>query len=972
MAIQSLKTDFFYGPKNAYLNNLYLRTPQTLLKDKIKVNYLSIAALSKNIGNLALEANLKESKVGFKDVLLFVPDLQKQDIFRSNPNAILLLNTRLRGKVSDLDIQQFEMTGIGMTSVSLSGKIKGMPNTEKAYFDLNIKKLQSSAKDVTSFVPKGTIPDNIQLPAQFNLQGKLKGGIQNFKTNLTLNSSFGNAKVDALFDQRIKKNEKYDATVYLLDFDLGKLIKNDSIGKITLKAKVKGLDPKTAQAELDGLVQKAVFNKYTYRDLAVKGSIANGAFEVKSGMKDPNLHFDLVASGNIKEKYPSGKIKLNLDIADLEKLPLHAGPMKLRGNIDSDITNSNPDFLNGKVFLSNIQILQSAAPIVLDSVKIIAVADDNHNNIKVSSQFLKAELDGKYKLTTLSNSLQKSLSKYIDLGSPKSKTVADDQNITLNLSIENDPILFRLIPNLTSLEPIQITGKYNSVADSLEIKGIFPRIVYANNIISDGKINVEAKENALNYQVSVATIESGSLKIPFTSLTGKIADNVISYALEVKDAKEKQQYFIAGELLRDKAKNIVKFDTENFVLNYDKWNLNAENSIEFGGKRLYINKFYLDNSGNTLKIQSQGNDDNAPLQVDFVNFKIETILNMVKKQELLMQGLINGSVLAENVMTKPTFTSDLKIDDFAFKGEPVGNITVKVDNKTANTLAANVNLSGDGNDLNLVGDYKIDSGNFDLDLDIKHLNIKNIQGFSMGNIKDGSGFLSGNFKVTGNTATPKVAGELVFNDTGFRITQLNSYFKTNKEKITFSNDVISFDKFSLYDENDNELFVNGTIASSDFRNFNFVLLIEGNDFRAIHSKATDNDLFYGDLFLDTKLNIKGTLESPVVNGTIKINKETKFSVVLPQSDPSIADREGIVEFVDEDNVYLKQTIEMQNQLNQSELKGMDVSVAISIDKEAELTLIIDQRKWRLFKFERRSRAYRRNRPFWGNYFNRKI
>ena len=944
LAIQSLKTDFFYGPKNAYLNNLYLRTPQTLLKDKIKVNYLSIAALSKNIGNLSLEANLKESKVGFKDILLFVPDLQKQDIFRSNPNAILLLNTRLRGKVSDLDIQQFVMTGIGKTSVSLSGKIKGMPNTEKAYFDFNIKKLQSSAKDVNSFVPKGTIPDNIQLPSQFNLQGKLKGGIQNFKTNLTLNSSFGNAKVDALFDQRIKKNEKYDATVYLLDFDLGKLIKNDSIGKITLKAKVKGkgLDPKTAHAELDGLVQKAVFNKYTYRDLAVKGSIANGAFEVKSGMKDPNLHFDLVASGNTKEKYPSGKIKLNLDIADLEKLHLHAGPMKLRGNIDGDIANSNPDFLNGKVFLSNIQILQSAAPIVLDSVKIIAVADDNHNNIKVSSQFLKAELDGKYKLTTLSNSLQKSLSKYIDLGNPKYKTVADDQNITLNLSIENDPILFRLIPNLTSLEPIQITGKYNSVADSLEIKGTFPRIVYANNIISDGKINVEAKENALNYQVSVATIESGSLKIPFTSLTGKIADNVISYALEVKDAKEKQQYFIAGELLRDKAKNIVKFDAENFVLNYDKWNLNAENSIEFGGKRLYINKFYLDNSGNALKIQSQGNDDNAPLQVDFVNFKIETILNMVKKEELLMQGLINGSVLAENVMTKPTFTSDLKIDDFAFKGEPVGNITVKVDNKTANTLAANVNLSGDGNDLNLVGDYKIDSGNFDLDLDIKHLNIKNIQGFSMGNIKDGSGFLSGNFKVTGNTSAPKVAGQLVFNDTGFRITQLNSYFKTNKEKITFSNDVISFDKFSLYDENDNELFVNGTIASSDFRNFNFALLIEGNDFRAIHSKATDNDLFYGDLFLDTKLNIKGTLESPVVNGTIKINKETKFSVVLPQSDPSIADREGIVEFVDEDNVYLKQTIEMQNQLNQSELKGMDVSVAISIDKEAELTLVIDK------------------------------
>jgi hypothetical protein len=101
-------------------------------------------------------------------------------------------------------------------------------------------------------------------------------------------------------------------------------------------------------------------------------------------------------------------------------------------------------------------------------------------------------------------------------------------------------------------------------------------------------------------------------------------------------------------------------------------------------------------------------------------------------------------------------------------------------------------------------------------------------------------------------------------------------------------------------------------------------------------------LFYGDLFLDTKLNIKGTLESPVIGGDIKINDETKFTVVLPQSDPSIADREGIVEFVNEDNLYLKQTVEMEQKLNKSELRGMDVSVDISIDKEAELTLVIDK------------------------------
>ncbi|WP_456314674.1 translocation/assembly module TamB domain-containing protein [Pseudomonas shirazensis] len=944
LEIQSLKTNFFYGPKNASLENLYVRTPQTLLQNKITLKYASLVALKKDIANLSIDANLNQSKVGFKDILLFVPDLQKTNPFKGNPNAILYLNTRLNGKIKDLNIPLFEMSGIGTTRVSLSGKITGLPDAKKAYYDLDIKKLSSTSKDVYSFVPAGTIPKNIQLPSQFNLVGKFKGSVQNFKTNLALNSSFGNAKVDALFDQRVKKKEKYDATVYLLDFDLGRLIKNDSVGKITLKAKVKGkgLDPKTAQADLDGIVKKAVFNKYTYRDLTLKGNIENGSFAVKSGMKDPNLNFNLVASGNTKEKYPSVKLKLNLDIADLEKLNLHAGPMKLRGNIDADVANSNPDFLNGKVFLSNIQILKDAEPIVLDSVRVIAFSDNTRNNIKISSQFLKAEVDGKYKLTTLVAAIKKSLSKYIDLKNPKANGESDEQRLAFTLTVDNDPILFKLIPKLTGFEPVKITGKYNNVADSLEIKGTIPRITYGSNTIADGKINIEAKENALEYLVSVATIESGSIKVPFTSLSGKVENNNLTYALEVLDAKEKQQYFIAGVFKAEDSKNILKIDSENFVLNYDKWSVDPENAIEFGGKRLYINKFYLDNAGNQLKIQSQGTKDNAPLQVDFVNFKIETIMNMVKKDKLLMQGLINGNAVVENVMTSPIFTSDLKIDDFAFRGEPVGDIVIKVDNKTNNSLAANVTLSGEGNDVNVNGNYRINDGNLDFNVDISKLSIKSIQGFTMGNITEGTGDLTGNFKITGNASAPKVAGELNFNDTGFRVTQLNSYFKTDQEKITFQNDVITFDKFTLNDENDNELYIDGTIQSPDFKNYNFGLTIVANDFRAIHSKAADNDLFYGDLFLDTKLSVKGTLDSPVIGGNIKINEETKFSVVLPQSDPSIADREGIVEFVDEDNLYLKQTVAMQEKLNQSELKGMDVSVEITIDKAAELTLVIDK------------------------------
>lgn len=944
LQIEQLRTQFFYGPKQAYLNDLYLRTPQTELKDKLKVNYQSIGSISKKIGDLSIDANFSQSRIGFKDVLLFAPQLRKTNPFLSNPNAILYINSRVNGKVKDLNIPYFQMQGIGNTKVSVSGKIKGLPNYEKAFFDLDIKNITSSSRDVISFVPEGSLPKTIRLPEQFNANGKFKGSIYNFKTKLALNSSYGKANVDALFDRRIKSGEKYDATIAFMDFNLGRLIKNDSLGKITLNAKVKGqgLNPKTANAQLVAIVRKADFNKYTYSNIALKGTIAKGNFDIKADSKDPNLKFKLDANGGFKDKYPDVKLNLNLDIADLEKLNLHAGPLKLRGNVVADITNSNPDYLSGEIVASNIQILQDIEPIVLDKVKIIAFADGQSNNIKFSSQFINAEIDGKYKLTTLSDAIKNSLSKYINVQSAKYKTNSEKQQFKFTVAVQNDPILYKLIPKLTGLDPINISGKYNSVGDTLEIKGAIPKIIYANTTISDGKINVATKNNALEYQVSVATIKGGQFKIPFTTLSGKAENNILSYALQVKDKEKKDLYFVAGELLHEDSKNIIKLNAENLVLNYDKWNINPENSIEFGDQRLYVNKFYLDHSGNELKIQSQNNQNNAPLHVDFVNFKMETILNMIKKEEFVMQGLINGSVVLDNVMVNPVFTSDLTIDKFAFGGEPIGDISLKVDNKTANILSANMTLSGEGNDLALLGTYRIDNENFDLDLDVNQLNIKSIQGFSFGNITDGKGSLSGQFKITGNALEPKVNGELLFKDAGFRITKLNSYFTVNDEKIALRNEEIAFDNFSIFDENGNELGVNGRMTTQNFRDFNFDLAVKADDFRAIHSKVTDNDLFYGDLFLDAKLKIGGTLENPLVNGNIEINDETKFTVVLPQSDPSIVDREGIVEFVDEDNLYLKQTAELQKELNQSKFVGMDVSVAITVDKEAEFTLVIDK------------------------------
>jgi hypothetical protein len=941
LVIQSLKTDFFYGKKNAYLKKLYLKTPQTIIKDELLFGYTSIETLSMDYGQVSINASLKESKIGFRDVLLFMPELSSKKPFSNHPNGILLVDSKVIGKLNDLIIPKFEISGIGKTRIVSSGTIKGLPDIKKAYFDVNIEKFESGAKDIAGFVPKGTVPNSIKLPAVFKLNGNFKGTIHDFYTDLIMSSSFGAAKIKALFDQSRKSDEKYDAQMELENFDLGKLIKNNSIGKISLKATIKGkgLDPKTANASINGSLFKINYNKYSYRNLELAGTISKGFFKASANSTDPNLTFDLVSSGSFEDKYPSGKIKLNIDIADLDKLNLHAGPLKIRAVVDADIQSANLDYLNGKFNISNLTIADANEQYVMDSITLISRSTTDSSSLSLKSQVLNAELNGKYKLTKIATAISNSLSNYYDTNSSSKKRNIEKQQLEFQIGITDNPILLKLIPEIKSLEAISISGSYNSVNDSIVFNAVIPKIVYGENTITNALMNLETKDDALVYNVMVADIQNKLIQLPNTSVSGKVQDNTLDYSLLVKDLKDKERYQIAGTLKASKGYSEISLNPQNLVLNYESWKVASDNLLRFGRTGIYADNFALSKQDSKVSIQSQSGNSNAPIAVDFKNFKIETISSMFEKNDLQLNGNINGTALVKNTNLSPVFTSDLTIDNFAFKKDSIGTVNIQVDNIVDNSYNTKVTITGHGNQVNLDGTYKTGDGTLDMNLDIAKLQLKSIQGFSMDQLKESSGFFTGTFKISGNTDQPKVLGDLQFNEVGFKVAQLNSVFKSINDKILFTNDAIIFDDFVIKDEKDNDLVINGKVDSN---NFGFDLTLDAVNFKAINSKEVDNDFYYGEMYLDNHLKIGGDFNSPTVDGSIKVNKDTKFAIVLPQSDPSIADREGIVEFIDQDNPSMIETVAVDESLSITEITGFNASVNIEVDKGAELSIVIDK------------------------------
>ena len=716
LKVQSLKTNFSYSKQLISFKKLYLKTPLTLLRNEIIISYPSLDAISENLGLLDIKANLTQSRLSFKDVTLFVPSVANTELFKTNPNAILLINTTVSGKVNNLSIPKLQVSGIGKTKINASGKIIGLPDYKKAYFDLNIKNFETTAKDIYSFVPKNIIPNSFQLPTEFSTNGIFKGSIANFVTNMNLISSSGNAKIKGTFDQRIKDNEKYNLEASVDNLDFGKLLKNDSIGKISAKTTIKGigLNPKTAKARFDATISSADFNSYTYKDVTANGNIRNGLFNVNATAKDPNLKFDLISSGSFKDKYPKGILKLNVDIADLEKLNLHACPMKIRGVLDADIQSADLDYLNGKVSIHNLLIANATEQFATDSINLVAVSTVEENSIVLNSQFMDAEIIGKYKLSTIANSIKNSISNYYNLKSSSKNIQHDKQQLAFKINIKSSPLLVKLMPELKSIDPIAINGRYNAVNDSIVLNGSIPKLVYGSNTISNAVLKVDTKDNTLLYSLVVDEIQNSNFKLPHSSISGKATNNVLDYTLQLKDLKDKERYLITGNLKSKDNYNEISLDPKKLLLNYESWIISNDNLIRFGDNGIYINDFELNKDENILKIQSKSAIKNAPLSVDFKNFEIKTITNIVQVKDFEMNGKINGNAEFKNVTTKPLFTADLKVENFAIQKDTVGTINTKVDNYIANTYTAKIEITGQDNQVNLDGNYSATDDNLNM------------------------------------------------------------------------------------------------------------------------------------------------------------------------------------------------------------------------------------------------------------------
>lgn len=962
--VKELRTNFAYHPQGATLKGLYLQTSETLLQDYAEVGWPSMTEMQKDPNVMKVKLNLVKSVIGVSDLLIFVPTLNEQEMIRNNRNGKLKLDAVMEGFLSSLTIQKFYLAGLGSTEVNLNGRLNNVADPKRLSYDLNIIKLASSSNDIGAFVPKAS-REQIRIPDRFGISGRVSGGIMDYRTpGLSITTSDGNAYLNgSLLMSPGKGREEYDMQVRTDKLNIGRILRKDTLmGVVTavLKASGTSFDINNMNAVVDASVSQAQFKGYDYHSINISGDVASKIANVKLNSEDPNARLNLDAKADMTGEYVSAVADLNIDSLDLQALKLYNSELRTRGNIHIDAPELNPDYPNASLTWLNPLIVANGQRFATDSLSVVSKPSvDSGQNIVIDFDALQAKITGRTPLTRVGDVIQEHINRHYNLVTmadssaraldAKANPVRPDtglNNYSLNLvaDVKDRPILRGLLPNLKYFDTIHIDAGLDK--RNLFLNATMPRIEYGGMIVENGLAKINETDSSLNYDVTVDKFEQGSLRFWFAKLNGNIRNRVITANASIADSSKTERFALAATLKQENNEQVIEM-LPGLKLNYDTWTVAQPNKIVFGNGGYYVQNFEISNAGQSLKANSAAAQVKSPLTVDINNFVIGNITQIISKDTTLANGILGAKIVIEDRTPTPQITGDVNIQNLSVLGDTVGNLTLKANNKTDNAIAIDMGISGQGNDVSLKGDYYIQpvGGNaFDFMLSLRTLSLKSIEGIAQHQIKNSSGNLKGELNIKGTPAAPKVTGSLQTDNLSTNISMLNAQFLMPSEKITFSETGINFNKFKILDSAKNQAMIDGSIATKDFRNMDLNLQINARNWQALNSGPKDNELFYGKLFLTTKLNIRGTPSSPNVEGNLNILKGTELTVINPDKNPAIMSNEGIVEFVnmrDSAKVMPVATVD-KDTMKLGFAPGSNININLSVDKEAAFSFIVDK------------------------------
>jgi len=885
--------------------------------------------------------------VNTNDVFLFVPGLAGDSLLGNYKNETLIAKARAEGKINNLDIENLDLWLFDFTKLKIHGKITGLPEMKGTGFDLTIDALSTHLTDISPFIDTAIL-NNFSLPEFVLVKGSASGKLDDFNAEISVNTTFGDISAGASY----QKTDTAQRDTFNIDFETKELmagrILGDTIYKnLSMSGNVSGTgagsDSMAATAYLK--VQEAGYNHYSYQNIDAFAKMNGAVFgvEIKSG--DPNIRFNLNASADLRQDKQSYSSKIQVDSLNLAALHFIGEEMIISTSVSADAHFTSVKNLGGKITATNTKLSQGDFVAPVNLIELDAQFSEDNLIADLKSDLLDATLEGNVEPQKLPGVMLAMINQYF--GITGSEDVPPGNSMSFNLDMHLPETFKKLISNDFDLSDIKnMNGFYNSDNNRLSAEMLINDLVYNGVNLDTLQLKVNGENDSLSLTFDFKKINYDTITISNFSINEAIKNGTIRSEIKIADTAGIPRYLFANIIELTDSTIRIEFLQDGLIMNGDKWTVEKDNFI-----KLYPNKVESENFAFTSHDQLVGLDlkTGSPI-LTFRKFDLLNILDILefKRHGHLLQGKLDGNLTFPGVDNQQLFHAKLAIDSLFFLDTLAGNFSFNAEIDSSN-LNFEVVLKNDLNQISAAGSIvnwnENPEFNINMLLDFQALAV--LERYSMGNISEMSGKMLGNISLTGTPDDPEILGSVGFEETALRVNSLNFRTRLRNEKLTFDKNGLLFNDFKIEDASQQKLTINGNILTKNYRDFDFDLRMVTTNLQPVNSTAADNKTFYGNLFIDTDITLKGNQNTPVIDATIKINKGTNLTYALPGSELQLITPEGIIHFVDHsagiDSATIVGAGEFLTDSIISRISGIDLTNNLEIDEEAKFTIVIDPR-----------------------------
>lgn len=861
------------------------------------------------------------------------------------------------GQLVDLEVSDFFLQTESNTNIKADAILAGLPKKENVRFDLNIQSLETNVEDWKGFF-KNTPPPILDSLGAIQFAGKIEGNVYRFELVGDVNTSIGKLESDLMihFTPDYQSGD-YSGDLRLINFELNKAFsENAALGTASLQVKGQGsgfnLDSLVADAQV--IIDSIDYNDYTYRNIEIDGEMTQRNFDGKINLDDENAKLTFNGKANFKDSIPNFVFVLELDTLNLLPLNFTEKPLSIQLKADIDFSGKDFNSIDGRSVISNFKINNEIDTYAEDSLMITATRPRS-DSVKLSwqSDFLKAQIDGDFDIVKLSKVTLNYINDFFPLDNlldtitraNVASVINDQQSFTFNIQITDPtPLTLLFLPKLTLLEDGLIQGEFNRQKQKLEIEAIIDNLEFGNIYTDQLIFNVNGSEEKLKANLALLQVEAGGLYAPLAIFDTNLGEDSLRFQVTVADDTLGSKLALKGIAYDAIQWYEIKL-TDRLFLNGEEWAVAANNEVYFLNNYLFVNNLKIRDGRHQIAIQSEGFPQKAvatpPINLSFNDFEIAEITNFLAINQNRVKGLINGDFTLKEPFGNAHYVSDLKVNDLVLNGEKVGQFYLDSEqaegSKIINLVAG---LKGEKNNLEIGGQYRIDQRNFDIQGDIEEMELRLLDPFTINIISKSKGRASGKFTLGGTPLQPDLKGQLNLKEASTKIDFLGARILIPEHTIGFNNKEITLGMVTVKDVDNQTGTLTGNIYHNFFDDFLLDLKFQTNSFQVMNTNATNNPLFFGQLYVDADVYINGSLELPYIEVNARTLPNSVFNL-QPLVESEQISRDDYIIFTTPEKYAEEGEETGVSKYELSNVFNVDLLMNLDVTPDALLKIIID-------------------------------